>query len=381
MNNINFTQPTGFPLEAEGLGFMQNTYIKGLMALAKMGGSDNVILTGLIDNGSTVTDGWVLFQNELFFFEGGIKTPTFFINETVTALNNASGNPVNRYYERKLQFGISSNSYSFNLLKRIQSLQNLEIKLSTCFFDANVIIVGCDVMSYNVAQNTVNISSGIVKVGDAFYQTNGYNGIYPIWIDGSGVFTQNSTSPDDILFNPKTSQRLADVYKRAITPIGEIVMRAILNDDFDSTGLGINGLIGWALCNGQNNTIDLRGRTVMGYDERVNDPNDTIWDSIYNTVGGIGGEKNHILTIDEMPSHNHTQQTTVPGFPDVSEGQYGLIRRSEQGDFRTVSSPDVAGSGNEPDIVNSPVNVPLQGEDLPHENRPPFVVVAFLQRI
>jgi microcystin-dependent protein len=381
MNNINFTQPTGFPLEAEGLGFMQNTYIKGLTALARMGGNDNVILTGLIDNGSTVTDGWVLFQNELFFFEGGIKTPTFFINEVITTLNNASGNPVNRYYERKLQFGVSSNSYSFDLLKRIQSLQNLEFKLSTCFFEGNVIIAGCDVISYDVINSTVNISAGFVKVGDAFHQVAGYNGAYPIWIDSTGVFTQNSTSPEDILFNPKTSQRLADVYKRAITPLGEIIMRAILSDDFDDTGLGINGLLGWALCNGQNNTVDLRGRTVMGYDERVNDPNNNVWDSIYSTVGNVGGEKNHVLTIEEMPSHNHTNQTTDAGFNDVSQGQHGLIRRSANGENNTVSSPDVSGSGNEPDIVRSPVDVPFQGENFPHENRPPFVVVAFLQRI
>ena len=381
MNTINFQQGTGFPLEAETLGFMQNTYVKALSALAKMAGENNVILTGMIDSGTSVSDGWVLFQDEVFFFKGGIKTATFIVNEVVTPLNNANGNAVDRYYERQLRFGTGGVAYAYSLLRRVQSLQGLESKLSSCFFEGNVILAGCNVVSFDPAVPFIEISAGIVKVQDSFYYMPTYTGAYPIYIDSNGVWTQNSTSPDDIFFNPQTSQYLADVYKRATTPIGEIVMRASLSSNFDSIGLGLFSLAGWALCNGANGTVDLRGRTVMGYDERVNDPSNGIWDSAYNTVSGIGGEKAHQLSIDEMPSHNHTAQSTGTGFNDINSGGFGLLRKSATNESNTVRNPDAVGSGDEPDLNSKPKDIPFQGENTPHENRPPFMVVAFLQRI
>lgn len=41
----------------------------------------------------------------------------------------------------------------------------------------------------------------------------------------------------------------------------------------------------------------LKGKICLGLDEKDKD---------FNTIGKTGGEKTHTLTIDEMPSHNHT---------------------------------------------------------------------------
>ena len=49
---------------------------------------------------------------------------------------------------------------------------------------------------------------------------------------------------------------------------------------------------GWALCNGNNNTPDLRDRFVLGAGKNY-------------SVGAIGGEKEVILTIAKIPSYNH----------------------------------------------------------------------------
>lgn len=46
---------------------------------------------------------------------------------------------------------------------------------------------------------------------------------------------------------------------------------------------------------------DLRGQTIAGYKSG---------DSTFGTLGGLIGEATHILTIDEMPSHNHTARTS-----------------------------------------------------------------------
>lgn len=50
---------------------------------------------------------------------------------------------------------------------------------------------------------------------------------------------------------------------------------------------------GWLLCDGNNNTPDLRDRFIVGAGNNYN-------------VGATGGEATHKLTTSEMPSHNHT---------------------------------------------------------------------------
>jgi microcystin-dependent protein len=48
------------------------------------------------------------------------------------------------------------------------------------------------------------------------------------------------------------------------------------------------------------NLPDLRGRVISGYNGAV---------SYYNAMGKTGGENTHILTVDEMPSHDHDGET------------------------------------------------------------------------
>lgn len=76
---------------------------------------------------------------------------------------------------------------------------------------------------------------------------------------------------------------------------------------WDSTGKGTGQYSKWALCNGNNNTPDLRGRFIVSYDER---------DSDYNALGKTGGSKTHTLTAEQsgMPAHSVTPQAGGNGF-------------------------------------------------------------------
>lgn len=135
---------------------------------------------------------------------------------------------------------------------------------------------------------------------------------------------------------------------------------------------------GWQLCDGSliagtsKRTPDLRGRFIVGYNSAVG--------SGYTRVGS--GSKNtdqFMMTLgkDNMPRHNHGMPEYSSG---VNPGDYGLIRRSINGEDNSIRNSDAAGSGFEPDIVSSPRSVALkmEGNNKPFDIRPPYYVLAFI---
>ena len=76
------------------------------------------------------------------------------------------------------------------------------------------------------------------------------------------------------------------------------------------------------------------------------------------TAGDTGGEATHTLTVDEMPSHNHT----VSRGTNTGTTEWGLVRYSTQN-----SSADTTRIAN-------------TGGDQPHNNMPPYLVVYMWKR-
>lgn len=77
MKSIDFTQPGGFPLTQDQLGYLQQAYIESIKALAMMGGDGTVpyTISGIVvTNPSTgayvATDGWLFYNNEMIRFSG-----------------------------------------------------------------------------------------------------------------------------------------------------------------------------------------------------------------------------------------------------------------------------------------------------------------------
>lgn len=129
-----------------------------------------------------------------------------------------------------------------------------------------------------------------------------------------------------------------------------------------TNGIGVKDeFIGWAIADGRNGTQDLRSRFIVTMDDRVSDPNGNFWSSEYNTVGNTGGEKEHTLSITEMPNHSHSYKKVVDDGTGTSLNDSGndAFENKPQSDTQTES----AGGG------------------LAHENRPPFVVLFAIQRI
>lgn len=246
-------------------------------------------------------------------------------------------------------------------------LQELIIAMLNPAGETGVVVSGLIPFNINTGAGTLQISSGVALIGTTFHQVDAYSGTYPVYINTSGEWTTVEPAGNYVEFDPYTSQRYIDVLRRAQAADGELKM--IVTDselsEFDGTGLGRWRFKGWALANSLNGTVDLRGRFIVGYHPS---------DADYDEPGKFGGSKTHTLTIDEMPTHRHGPST-------IAQGESGLMRKSETGENVTISNTDTSQSGTEPDLTTAPAAIPQTGGGQAHENRPPYRVVVYIQKI
>lgn len=151
------------------------------------------------------------------------------------------------------------------------------------------------------------------------------------------------------------NQSLSEVLGRRVLPVGSILETDDVSLFDATTGLGSGSWQGWALCDGRNGTQPIAGRSVVCYNPA---------DADYNLIGRVGGQKTVTLTINQIPSHDH------------SNG--GFDRLLQVTGTGTVSSVD--NSAFEPNIVTSGRIQPIGGGQ-PHENRPPYIVLAYVKKI
>lgn len=88
--------------------------------------------------------------------------------------------------------------------------------------------------------------------------------------------------------------------------------------------------------------------------------------------GSTGGEATHLLTENEMPSHNHTQETNYGRMTNMLEidGNYGFAQGGAYTD-RTV-----AGTTATTNIYNTS----YAGGNQAHNNMPPYLAVFIWKR-
>jgi microcystin-dependent protein len=119
---------------------------------------------------------------------------------------------------------------------------------------------------------------------------------------------------------------------------------------------------GWVLCDGTNDTPDLKGRFIVGYDPS---------DADYSAPNKTGGEKVHALTVAEMPSHAHSGQTASHKLSLRKTGwagtTHGLAAAADQGAANFVHQHSF--------ITAS------QGDGKGHENRPPYYALAYIMYV
>jgi len=120
---------------------------------------------------------------------------------------------------------------------------------------------------------------------------------------------------------------------------------------------------GWALCDGNNGTPDLRGRFILGYGTGNFAPGLTV-----RNLNDKGGEEKHTLSIGEMPAHNHANsnyQIPSPTLGDrkVDSGNKGANPNAQMGSMGILGNMISSDGGNQP-----------------HNIMPPFYVLAYIMK-
>ena len=118
---------------------------------------------------------------------------------------------------------------------------------------------------------------------------------------------------------------------------------------------------GWVLCDGKNNTPDLRGKFIVGVGNEYKEKDQ-------------GGKNEVTLSEKEMPSHSHG--VTDPGHSHsfyVYDGGSGM-------DVATWDNDDEKRRTNYTNRAYTSISIQSTGESQPHENRPPYYALCFIMK-
>lgn len=182
-----------------------------------------------------------------------------------------------------------------------------------------------------------------------------------------------------VILGSGTSGGNANDYINSIMPAMSVIAYA-----------GDTAPAGWQICDGSRlkytngdpvltangndfiNTPNLKGRVIVG----VNPTADTANGLSVRNKGDTGGEEKHLLTIPEMPEHNHQASIAIWGakFFNSYEGskKAGLIT----GYWKPGVHQD---SGVYEDVdVNNTKYIAPSGNSLAHNNMQPFFVLNYI---
>lgn len=133
---------------------------------------------------------------------------------------------------------------------------------------------------------------------------------------------------------------------------------------------GVSVPEGWALCNGQIvedlQTPDLSGKFIVGWSSGNED---------YNLIGNTGGQEKVTLSTQEIPSHVHNFADAyfieaydgigINGSQWIGNNLYGSSKTDRDNSYVALWDHDTRAAGG--------------GQ--PHENRPPYYVLAYIIKL
>ncbi len=442
MDRIKTDIDGGLPFDLPDLEFLQDSIQLPLKALAKsIAQGKDCILTGCEFNSGEITEGYIFLDGELLKCTG-MKNPQIHPNSTIHWIKETTEtNSVMPELGTKeidswvLERAVPSLTYLTGsvILKRIKILHKADQYEHPPKHPISMITETDD---EKVMTNTERIA--LKNLGNAHTNANSHS---PSLIsqDSNNRFVsdaeksdwnniKNAHSTDDshspsLIDQDENNRFFTDAERAKLAGIADNATNFSYThpqhtlDDIDNskthvkmtveeqaklTSLNIpSGLIvmwngttppdGWVLCDGQNNTPDLRGRFILGTDF-----------STYS-IGTTGGASHVQLNENDLPKHSH--QYSVAFCDEVKEARggggfghrYDYINGDKYG-IRDVTwyNRDGAHSGKKTGTTfeegggdpNFYIHAALEsprttfiGGGRSHENRPPYYTLAYIMKL
>jgi len=276
----------------------------------------------------------------------------------------------------------------------------------TLIFDTGIKSGGQKVSFYSNYVSSTNMGSKIFELKEEHFD-------YPALEDCSVIlrFTYNGVD------------WVVHVVQEDSSKIGDIKMVSeIQTSDFPGGRASIGSKYqGWALCEGTNGTLDLRDRFILGFN-KTKSASQSVPQN-YGKIGNTGGEERVTLTGHQSGvkphGHNHNISVGTAGDHSHDKGTYsisasgghrhhigqstsngssfdidragggqrsGTSQTSTNGSAHTHPNSSFSGNsgvaGAHTHTVGGSINYSaLQNASESHENRPPYIVIGFIQRI
>lgn len=238
------------------------------------------------------------------------------------------------------------------------------------YFEPGYVVIDGELLPFNGGIGSLTSNVHIIEINEAI--TAGYETYENVYVRRHVEFGSNVGGANTFVWNTfarvKTNLELEAISatKEELTDLSNLMMPKGGIIMWSGTTSSIPN--GYALCDYNNgvpiNGIsipDLRGRFIVGLDERINQSqatNVTNQTENYGVVNSRGGNSFVKLSLTEMPVHNHKilgnagndQSDTTGREMGISGADYGNITEN-------------AGGGQQ------------------HENRPPYYVLAFIIKV
>lgn len=300
--SLDLTKLGGVYAYQDSLKFMQEGYGGALDGLAA-GLGNKFVLSGCVDSGAAVTDGWVCINGEIMPFVGGAMpgTPKVLVTTTITKELYDDGLEKD-FYTSKVASLVSVGDFDYVELQRLpgikgimQSLLDVQRIVRLMGVEDAVILEGCAVTNIDDDLDTCDISAGQVLMDGVLIDVEAVEAAtFPIYITSDGTWNNSLPAAPYIRFNPHPSQRYADVLRRATTPVGEIKMFETLSDRFDGSGVGRWEMLGFSLMA----TMQSRLPIGLWFD---GDAVTNVTDVNHTAAGNQGGGKTQTLVGGNIP--------------------------------------------------------------------------------
>lgn len=188
-----------------------------------------------------------------------------------------------------------------------------------------------------------------ISFQDATLTTQAY-----VTIDDKNYNVIDSVYEGGTDLNAETFNQMQNNIENAIKlihPIGSIYMTTVATNPSEIFGFGT-----WELWG--------EGRVPVGVD--INNPK-------FEVVEKTGGEENHTLTVDEMPSHAHSNMMFTMNSID---NNYGYARGGTYSG-RAVGRADTS----QYNVLNGVQNIQNTGGSVAHNNLQPYITCYMFKRI